>query len=767
MNQSIVGKPILRLEDKRFLTGRGQFTDDFLYTDLLHGVVLRSPHAHAKITNVNIGRALKMPGVADILVGESITGLQPLPDIIGIDRNILRDRNGELPRTPNQWPLTKDKARYVGDPIAFVVAESIEQAKDAVESIDVSYQALPAVIDYDDALSANTKIWDEFKDNQTFEWAEGDKQAAETIFSHATHVAEIDVDNCRQIVAFMEPRSIVADYDYELDQFHIRLGAQSAHSIRAVLAHIFSLDPKQFHVIVPDTGGGFGARNIVYPEFILATYAARKLGRPVRWTSERSESFVSDTQARDQRVKAKLALDKNGRFLAIQTSVYWRHGAFVPTRSHWVHITFMPLMMCGPYEIDACYFEMIGLFSNTAPVHAFRGVGRAEATYIIERLVDQASLITGINRVELRRRNLAKTPCTTATGARYGKCDFEANMDKTLDLIDSKNFESRRIQSKANGQLRGLGIANYVESTGGMPTEFAQVDLQANKIVAYMGTKSFGMGHETVFAQVLADELQIELEHIEICDGDTDLVKNGAGSHGSRSMRIGGGALVMGARNLLENAKRKAGEYLEAATEDIEYIEGQFLIKGTDQGLSLLELGNHYAGDNLVISGEAVFETKNHAFSNGCHACELEIDPETGYIKIINHALVIDAGNIVNPMIVTGQLHGGITQGLGQALLEQVVYDSKQGQLLSGSFLDYTIPRADDLCWFNVGFNEIPSEDNPLGVKGAGEGPTTGSPPAAVSAVLHALRPLGITHVDMPLTREHLWRYIRKARDKH
>lgn len=767
MNQSIVGKPILRLEDKRFLTGQGQFTDDFLYPDLLHGVVLRSPHAHALLTNINIDQALHMPGVADIFVGESITGLRSIPDIVGIDRNILRDRNGELPRTPNQWPLTKDKVRYVGDPVAFIVAESIEQAKDAAESIDVSYQALPVVIDYEDALSANTKVWDEFKDNQTFEWAEGDREATNTIFNNAAQVAEIEIENCRQIVAFMEPRSIVADYDHEFDKFHIRLGAQSAHSIRTVLANIFSLDPKQFHVIVPDTGGGFGARNIVYPEFILATYAARKLGRPVRWTSERSESFLSDTQARDQHVKAKLALDENGKFLGIQTFVYWRHGAFVPTRSHWVHITFMPLMMCGPYAINASYFEMVGLFSNTAPVHAFRGVGRAEATYIIERLVDQASLITGIDRIELRRRNLANTPCTTATGARYGKCEFETNMNKILDLIDWRNFKNRRVQSRANGKFRGLGIANYVESTGGMPTEFAQIDLQGNKVVAYMGTKSFGMGHETVFAQVLADELQIDLKHIEICDGDTELIKTGAGSHGSRSMRIGGGALVMGARNFLENAKRKAGDYLEAAIEDIEYIQGQFLIKGTDQGLSLLELGKHCTEKNLVISGEAVFETTNHAFSNGCHACELEIDPETGTIEIINHALIIDAGKIVNPVIVTGQLHGGIAQGLGQALLEQVVYDSKQGQLLSGSFLDYTMPRADDLCWFNVGFNEIPSEDNPLGVKGAGEGPTTGSPPAAVNAVLHALQPLGITHVDMPLTHERIWRYIRKAQDKH
>ncbi len=767
--EKLIGAAVRRVEDERFLTGRGHFTDDLGFERACFATVVRSPYAHARIRTIAVQAARSMPGVLLVMTGaEVVRLLRPIPTLVGIDSRTFLDRDGNPMPDPPHWPLAPDLVRHVGDPVAFVVAETLEQARDAAERVEVEYDPLPAVIELDDALAPGaTRVWERYPSNRSFEIERGDRGAVDAAFAGAAHVARVELENNRQVVAFMEPRSVVAEFDDRTETYTVHVGAQSAHSVRNVLSMMLGIDPARMRVIVPDTGGGFGARNTVYPEFALAALAARRLSRPVRWTAERSESFLTDTQGRDQRLSAELALDENGRFLAIRARAAWRHGAYLPTRSLWVHISFMAPMLCGAYDIAHVHFEMRGVFTHTAPVHAFRGVGRAEAAYLLERLVDTAAREVGLDPVELRRRNFIRPetmPCTTAAGAAYGRCEFEITLDRALGAIDWPGFSRRRAASRERGRLRGIGCSVYIESTGGVPSEFAEVRISPGGTVdAYVGTQSFGMGHETAFAQVLADELGIELGRMRIIHGDTARVRTGFGSHGSRSMRLGGGALVLGVQQMIEHGRNLAAEQLEAAPADIEYQDGKFVIAGTDRSVGLFELAEVAARRGDRLQGDAVFETASPAYASGAHVCEVEIDPETGKVTIVAHGLVIDAGRVINPLITEGQLHGGIAQGIGQAVLEHVVYEAASGQLLSGSFLDYALPRADDLPAFVTGFHPVWCDDNPLGVKGAGEGPTTGCPPAVMNAILDALAERGVTTLDMPATPERVWRAIHVA----
>jgi len=765
-----IGEPILRLEDQRFLTGQGCYTDDISRPEQTWSAVARSPHAHARIKHIDKSIAENMPGVLAVLTHQDIVeSTHPIPTVIGFDPAILAGRDGQVPADPPQWGLAVDKVRLVGDGVAFVVAETLAQAQAAAEQVHVDYELLDNVISFEDALDPSSPLlWEQHGSNTSFIWDQGDTDEVEAVFNDAAHTASLTLENPRQLVAFMEPRAILAEYHDDNGTFTVHAGAQSAHSIQNVLSMTLGVPVSDIHVIVPDTGGGFGARNIVYPEFILACFAARAIGRPVHWTAERSEAFLTDTQARDQRVQVDLAMGPAGEFRAIRARIAWRHGAYVPSRSLWVHISFMPGLLCGPYRFETCYLELKGLFTNTGPVHAFRGVGRAEMSYMLERLVDKAAVVSGIDRIELRQRNLIapeQMPYKTPAGALYGRCEFQRNLDLAQQAIDWQGFEARKAQAARDGRLRGIGVSVYVESTGGAPSEFSEVRVDPEGWVeARMGTQSFGMGHETVFAQVLAERLDVDLEHVRVINGDTALVKQGFGSHGSRSMRIGGGALVLGSDRLMEKATTLAAEHLEVAQADLEYRDGEFVIPGTDRAVSLFELARACkASSDSKLAAEAVFETHNHAFANGAHITEVEIDVETGQLELISHVLVIDVGNVVNPLITRGQLHGGIAQGIGQAVFENVVYEPETGQLQSGSFMDYCLPRADDMPAMTTSFNEVPCEDNPLGAKGAGEGPTTGSPPAVINAILDALSTCGVTELDMPATPFRIWQALQGA----
>ena len=518
-NTKLVGQPLPRVEDQRFLTGHGCYTDDLMVPDACFGAVVRSPHAHARLVAIDTDAAWSVPGVRAVLTGEDLPGLaSPLPSVVGFDPASLTDRNGRVPPEPPHWPLARHKVRHVGDPVAFVVADSASTARLAAERIEVTYATLAPVISFKDAKSGTRRVWQRLPSNTSFEWERGDAKRVDSAFAKAAHVTRVELDINRQKVVFMEPRSVVAQYDQTNDSFTVHTGAQSAHSIQAIISMVLGHPRERVRVVVADTGGGFGARNVVYPEFVLCALVSRQIGKPVRWTAERSESFLTDTQARDQRVLAELALDENGEFLGLRARVLWRHGAYLPSRSLMIHILFMAPMMCGPYRIPCVHFEMIGLFSNTAPVHAFRGIGRAEAAYILERLVDTAAKETGRDRVELRRSNLIAAddmPVLTAAGAQYGRCEFSTVLENALARSRWDSFEERRREDHAAGQLRGIGLALYIESTGGAPSEFAEVEAAPDGVInAYVGTQNFGMGHETVFAQVLADELALPFDCI-------------------------------------------------------------------------------------------------------------------------------------------------------------------------------------------------------------------------------------------------------------
>jgi aerobic carbon-monoxide dehydrogenase large subunit len=766
-----VGAPRKRKEDPLFLTGASRFADDIALAGQLHGVVVRCPHAHARIRTVGATAALAAPGVRLVLTAADIEGeiVRPIPSFSRTPPFDIRGPDGAMAPEAEQFPLAGETARYAGQPVVFLVAETLAQAEDAAELVRIDYEPRPATIGIEQALAPGAPlVWDDRPDNVSFEWEGGDRRAVDAAFARAAHVARVEVVNNRIAPVFMEPRSAVAEYDPAASRWTLRVGCQSAHGMRAVLVHMMGIDLDRLRVVVPDTGGGFGARGGVYPEYPLLLVAARRLGRPVKWTAERREAFVSDYQARDHVLRGELALDADGRFTAMRVRVDWRHGAYFTTRNVWVMVHYLPPTLGGPYHIPCGHVAIRGVFSHTTPLAAFRGIGRIEANYLTESLIEAAARETRIDRIELRRRNIVEPgalPWTTPGGAVVTGGAFREHFERALELADWRGFPGRRATSRRRGRLRGFGIAMYVENDGSTPTEFAEIQATGDgRVMVCAGTQDFGMGHATVFSQIAAEALGVSFDCVEVIFGDTDRVVRGAGSHGSRSARMGGGAVVLGAQKLVEEGRPRAARLLEAAAADLVYTSGRYTVAGTDRGVGLFEVAAAAEAARERLAAQADFVTAGDAHATGCHVCEVTVDPDDGTVRIERYLIVADVGRAINPLIVHGQMHGGAAQGLGQALMEHVVFEAASGQPLAGSFMDYAIPRADDLPPLTVELDELAEPDNPLGVKGAGENATTGAPAAVMNALRDALHAAGAGGVDMPATRERVWRALDRVR---
>ncbi len=758
-----------RVEDPAFLTGQAKFTADIDLPGQLYAAVVRCPHAHAEIGAIDTADATAVAGVVAVYTAADLRagGVGELPS--GSVANPLPPGNADAPvAEAPQYPLAEDRVRYAGEAVAFVVAESEAAARDAAELVDVDYAPLDAVADPDAAMVPEApRLWPDLPSNRSFIWDAGDVAATKAAFAAAAHVVEADLAFPRQTIAFMEPRGVLASFDPENGRFTVYAGCQSGHALKLILASVIGVEPEAVRVIVPKTGGGFGARNVVYPEFVLAMFAARALGRPIKWIAERTESFLTDTQARSQALQARMALDPDGVVTGIEIKARWWHGGYLVNRSPLIIVQWMSPMICGPYRIPAHHFTLEGIFTNTAPIAAFRGIARAEATLTIERLMDLAARQTGIDRVELRRRNLIpldQMPWSSPTGALYQANDFLGSLDAGLEAVDWAGFEARHAASAAAGRRRGRAVTTYIENAGGALGEFADISVSGSgRITALVGSQDFGMGHATVFGQVMADVLGVDPAVFDVIDGDTDRIKEGYGAHGSRVMRIGGATVHNGAHSIIKSGREIASNLLEAAEADLEYSAGAYRVSGTDRTVTLFAVAQEAEARGGKLQVEERFEVPGMSYPSGCHLCEVEVDPDTGRVTLDRYVVVSDPGRVINPLLAMGQLHGGIAMGVGQALMEATVYEAESGQLLSGSFMDYCMLRADDLPKITALFNPVEGDDNPLGVKGIGEGPTTASPPTIINAVLDGLAEDGVTHLDMPLTPEKVWQAISRS----
>ncbi len=767
-NETGIGASVPRKEDFRFLTGNGLFSDDILAPGTLAASVLRAPLPHADITSIDVEAARAAPGVRLVLTSadleDEIAG--PIPSFSKVPPFDIGRLDGGDAAEASQYPLARERVRYLGEPVAFVVADTLSQAQDAAELIAVDYAPLQSVMEIEDALEPSAaQIWPDAPGNVSFDWATGDEAATDAAFAAAAHVSRLRLVNNRVVINFMEPRAAVARCDAADGRLILQVGCQSAHGMRAGLAMVLGVDEEQLHVIVPDTGGGFGARGGVYAEFVLALVAARRLQMPVKWTANRSEAFLSDNQARDHIFDGELALDEEGRFIGLRVRGDWRHGAYLANRSIWVMTHYVSQILGGPYRIPTGHLALRGVVSNTTPQGAYRGIGRLESNYILERLIDQAAVDTGVDPASLRRRNLLDAgdlPWGMVGGAVVTSGDFTANLDRAVELSGWQEAAARRAAAEAEGRLHGIGMAMYTENDGATPTEFAEIAVAGDgRVTAMLGTQDFGMGHATMYSQILSEKLGVRFEDIDVVYGDSDRVRRGAGSYGSRSARMGGTAAFMGAEKVIERGREAAADLLESAIGDIEFADGRFTIVGTDRSVTLYDVAADIEKAGEKLAEEADFNVQAEVISNGVHVCELTVDPADGSVRIENYSIVADVGRIVNPIIVLGQMHGGLAQGIGQALLERIVYDQDNGQTLTGSLMDYCLPRADDLPRPMVAFNEVIEKDNPIGAKGAGESATTGAPSAVMNALADALSRVGAEPVDMPATPEKVWRSLR------
>ena len=779
-----IGAAVPRREDRRFLTGTGQFSDDITMPDALTAVVLRAPLPHGEIVSIDTAAALAAPSVHGIWTAadleDEITG--PIPTFSNVPPFDLGHRDGGRAAEAAQYPLARERVRYLGEPVAFVVAETAHQAQDAAELIAVDYRPLQAVMEIDDALAPGAaRIWPDAPGNVSFDWATGDtgdEAATETAFAAAHHVTRLRLVNNRVVINFMEPRSAIASVDKDSGRLTLHTGCQAAHNMRDGLVGLLGIEEDDLRVVVPDTGGGFGARSSVYPEYLLALVAARRLGRAVKWTASRSEGFLSDQQARDHVFHGELALDETGNFLGLRVAADWRHGAYLMARGIWVMAHYLSQVLGGSYRMPTAFMSLRGVVSNTVPQGAYRGIGRLETNYVLERLIDQAAADMGLDPIAIRQRNLLVAddlPWITPGGALITNGAFSDNLARAVEVAGWHDAPARRQAASAKGRLHGIGLAMYAENDGSTPTEFAEVVVSGSvgdgvdgdgRVTVMVGTQDFGMGHSTMYGQILSDTLGLDFDDIDVVFGDTDRVKRGNGTHGSRSTRMGGTAIVMSGEKVIHRARDEAAEMLEAAAADIEFSQGSFTITGTDRSVTLYQVAARIEAGGGALSKEADFNVEAEIVANGVHICELTVDPESGRIALENYSVVADVGRIVNPIIVHGQLHGGVTQGIGQALFEEVIYDPEGGQTLNGSLLDYCLPRADDLPLFNIHFNEVFEPDNLIGAKGAGESATTGAPAAVMNALADALRRAGAgpaEHIDMPATPEKVWRALRAA----
>lgn len=761
--EQLIGRSMLRREDGRFLIGQGRYLADIAAHDCLHGHVLRSPHAHAVIERIEVSHAAALAGVRAIYTHADLAaaGLGHMPCLAAVKPLIVPPRSA----------LAAGRVRHVGDPVAFVVADSAEIAREAAELIDVDYEALGSVVDGLAALSPGAPtLWEEAPGNLAYHVQRGDAAAVAEAMRRAAQVVEVEIMNNRVVVAPIEPRAGIARYDAATDTLDLELTGQGVHGIRRQLAEfIFKLPPERVQVHAPDVGGGFGTKNFLYPEWILLLFAARRLGRPVRWLADRAEEFVSSAQGRDIAATAKLALDAQGRFLALDVAMVANLGAYLSGNGPGASVVAASTAQGGVYDIPAIAVDIRGAFTNTVPVDAYRGAGKPEANYIVERAIEAAARKLGREPVDLRRQNLIVSfPHKTALGMAIDSGDFVGNLDAAVARADTAGFATRRAASQGSGRLRGIGVACFLETSRGAPNEGAEVRFESDgRVTVAVGTESNGQGHETAFAQIAADRLGVPLDSIRYVQADTRQVKSGAGHGGARSMHMGGGAVVKAIDAALAKARTLAAHLLQASEAELAFADGRFTVQGSDRTIALAALARSAEDPANLPDGMAkglgvhvMNMTDVFTFPSGCHVAEVEIDPETGTVALVRYTAVDDYGRLINPLLTEGQVQGGVAQGIGQAVLEHTVYDAKSGQLVSGSFMDYALPRADDLPGFGIALIERPTAANALGVKGSGQAGCIAAPQTVMAAILDALRSAGVEALDMPATPERVWRAL-------
>jgi len=782
----LIGASVKRKEDYRFLTGAGQYTDDIVLPQQTYGVFVRSPHAHARLGKIDVEAARGAPGVIAVFTGADLAAEK----VGGLPCGwLIHSTDGSPMREPPHPVLATGKVRHVGDPVALVIAETAKTAKDAAELVTVDYDLLPAVADTAHAAdSGQPAVHDEVPDNVCYTWGHGDKAATDAAFAQAAHVTTLEIVNNRLVPNAIEPRAVNASYSRQDESYTVYVANQNPHVERLLMAaFVLSLPESKLRIVAPDVGGGFGSKIFLYGEDVALTWASKRIGRPVKWTAERSESFVSDAHGRDHVTKAELALDRDGRFLAMRVHTTANMGAYLSTFASSVPTILYATLLAGQYATPAIYAEVKAVFTNTVPVDAYRGAGRPEATYVVERLVETAAHELGMDPAEIRRRNFIRAfPYTTPVGLTYDTGDYEVCLARAIELADVAGFAARRDAAKQNGKLRGLGYSCYIEACGLAPSKIAgalgaraglfeagEVRVHpTGTVTVFTGSHSHGQGHETTFAQVVADRLGLSMDQVEIVHGDTGRIPFGMGTYGSRSIAVGGTAIMKALDKIEAKAKKIAAHLLEASATDIEFGNGVFRVAGTDRTKTFAEVSlaayvpHNYPLEELEpgLDENAFYDPSNFTYPSGAYICEVEVDPDTGETRIERFTAVDDFGNVINPMIVEGQVHGGLGQGIGQALLERCVYDPDTGQLLSGSYMDYAMPRASDLPEFTVETSQgTPCTHNPLGVKGCGEAGAIGSPPAVINAIVDALAPLGVKDMQMPATPHRVWSAIQAA----
>lgn len=759
-----VGQSVLRKEDDALIRGKGRYTDDYTPAAAMHALVLRSPHAHAKF-KIDVSQARGLPGVAAILTADDVKDLGSLPCLFNLP---------DEPFTGPPYPiLARDVVRHVGDAVAFVVADTVEQARDAIEAIKVEWTALPAAVGLVNAVKKGApQVWPDHAGNVLFDTSIGDKKATEAAFAKAHAVAEITIVNPRIITNYMETRAVVCEYDARRDHLTLTIGSQGSHRLRDILCqNVLNIPVEKMRVICPDVGGGFGTKLFPYREYALAAVAARKLKKTVKWTAERADHFVGDAQGRDNVTTARMALAEDGKFLGMDVDLMGDMGAYLSTFGPYIPHGGAG-MLPGLYDIQAFYCRVRTVFTNTVPVDAYRGAGRPEAAYVVERLVDAAARKLGMAPDAIRRKNFIQPkamPYTTATGKIYDSGDFAAHMKRAMDVADWKEFPKRAKAAKKQGLVRGIGLGTYVEVCGTMGEETAQVRLDpTGDITILIGTQSSGQGHQTAYAQIVAEQFGIAPERVHIHQGDTDEIATGLGTGGSSSIPSGGVSVERATRTLGANLKEIAADALETGAGDLEFNDGAIRVAGTDRTVSFADLAKRAGADPSKLSASSTFSSADGTYPNGTHIAEVEIDPSTGVIHVVNYVIVDDFGVTLNPLLLAGQVHGGTMQGIGQALMEQAVYDATDGQLVTGTFMDYALPRAADGPSIKFETHNVPCKTNPLGVKGAGEAGAIGSCPAVMNAIIDGLwREYGIGHIDMPATAERVWMAIAKSRREH
>jgi carbon-monoxide dehydrogenase large subunit len=766
-----IGQSVTRFEDRRLLRGGGRYNGDVNLPGQTHAVLVRSVHAHARVLAIDTSATLKAPGVVAVFTGADLAR-----DKLGTMRMTLtrkRPDGSPMFALPHRG-LTQERVRYVGDPLAMVIAETQAQAEDAAELVRIDYDPLPSVTATAETVQG-APVWDECPDNISNVFEAGDRAATDTALAQAPRVVRRRYVITRVHAQYLEPRSALGAWDPAEERYTLHADVQYPHRVRNALAtNIFQIPEHQIRVIAGDVGGGFGTKGWQYPEHRLVLWAARKLGRPVKWECTRREAIPADEHARDNITEAELGLDGDGRFLGLRVRTLANVGAYISSDRNLLATFANVPTLVGVYRFPAAHVEVLSVLSNTNPTAPYRGAGRPEATYVVERLIDDAARELGLDRVELRRRNLippSAMPHRNPLGVTYDCGDFPASMDKALEAADVAGFAARRQAAQARGRLRGLAVINAIERAAGPQPEFAEIRFNpGGTATLFMGTKNQGQGHETTFKQILHERLGIDPADVRYVDGDTDRVGFGMGSMGSRSTVIGGTAVWLAADKVIAKGRKIAARLLEAGEADVAFADGRFTVVGTDRSVVLRDVARAAFQPAQLPKGlePGLYETgtfvpSNDTWPNGCHVCEVEVDPDTGAVVLDRYAIVDDVGTVINPLTLEGQIHGGVAQGVGQALMEQVVYDRESGQLLSTSLMEYAIPRAEDLCEIHTESNPVPTTLNPLGAKGAGEAGTVGALPAVMGAVVDALAPLGVPGLDMPATPERVWQAIQAA----